>query len=184
MKEMIDISKLLVKERLIETIHKEQLIFCVGKFDIKTLINGEIECTMGNKTYANKETIDNNEVFFKLSNIITWKSTDLKDDYSYNANDKYSIISQWLTIVLQESRPIDITTQHYNPPVQKSSTDVVALKNVKTSHIIDLSSNHKGVHRTAIKKMILRSICNRWIKYEVDMYHISLNTKRIKNSPI
>ena len=131
MKEMIDISKLLVNERLIETIHKEQLIFCVGKFDIKTLINGEIECTMGNKTYANKETIDNNKVFFKLSNTITWKSTNLKDDYNYNANDKYTKISKWLTLVLQESTPIDLTPQNYNQQDQKSSDDASALKNIK-----------------------------------------------------
>ena len=103
MKQMIDLSQTVLNNRLKEIIVKEKLLIGVGSFVKNTLINDKITVAMDDKIYLNKNTIDNNSVYFKLSNLISWKSTDLKSDDNYNncnADKMYRILSKCLIIEL------------------------------------------------------------------------------------
>ena len=98
------------------------------------------------KTYVNKETINNNSVYFKLSNLISWKSMDFKmdDNYnSYNADKMYIILSKWLTIKLQEQIAVNLTTNNQLKNGQKISDEVMVSKKLKTPTLIDLTINNQ-----------------------------------------
>ena len=71
---MIDLFQFVLNNFLKETIVKEKIVIAVGSFVKNTLINDKITVTMDDKIYVNKDTIDNNSVYFKLSNLISWKS--------------------------------------------------------------------------------------------------------------
>ena len=99
MKKMIDLSQVVLNDRLKDKIVKEKLLIDVEIFVKNTLINDEIAVTEADKIYLNKDTINNNSVYFKLSNLISWKSMDLKSDdkyYNYHADEMYIILLKWL----------------------------------------------------------------------------------------
>ena len=42
----------------------------------------------------------------------------------------------------------------------------------------DLSNRPKGTHGVAMTRIRLKNICKRWVEYNVDKFHIALNSKR------
>ena len=153
------------------------------------------------KKNLNKEAVNNNSVYFKLSNLIKWESTDLKMDDNYNdhnAEKMYVILSKWLTIKLRETITINLTTNNQLKNSQKNSDEFMVSNNWKTPTLINvtrndqlenaqkssnedfLPNNQKTIHSETMEKMRLPSICKHWVKYHVNTFHITLNTKRVK----